>query len=390
MHPAPMVCRQLVRRMGSRNLRGEVDLATYRSGGRSRWARSLLANDLVALYEVGSYRQRPGRGNFSEWSSSPRLHRPIVFSQPENLQNDPTLADSPANLPGRRSARRDEPAAFNMLDRSPGSSRQQLQNFYSMRALSQPRRPYFRRRRARRFSEFGESLSKVASGDGLQRQECGDACEFRRDLGLSLLLSSITPLSSTGLAQPTDRACCTGPRSSSHARAGSKSNSCCCVWVSSRTARRTSAFPGEWSGSAFVQMSGLPLVELQPGGKCRPRSSLGCAPAGRAMLGARQARNRRAVLLLPLAKHRSCPAPAPQRRRPRSVCRMPLRFWKIFISARTAIHPTILNAGRWFDRACHRQLQRPSQEGRQIADKIGIRLPRVQRQARVLQYFECG
>jgi peptidoglycan hydrolase-like protein with peptidoglycan-binding domain len=145
----------------------------------------------------------------------------------------------------------------------------------------------------------------------------------------------------------------------------------------------------------FEEKNGLPLIELQPGGKvpaeflARLRSE-----AGRAMLGAtgKPATEPRT----PSPPAGEVPAPTAALAPPKPA--PPDRFAActydpedFHIGANRYTPDSFLKEG--FDGSTVRavaNLKDRLEEGRQLADKIGISaLKDVQRQARVLQYFEC-
>ena len=158
-----------------------------------------------------------------------------------------------------------------------------------------------------------------------------------------LLLGSVAPLSSTGLAQPT-----TGPVAQDQDPLATRE----LVREIQFMLLRLGLDPGPLDGlplqltngavRRFEQMNGLPLVELQPGGKV-PAAFLARlrAEAGRAMLGGagkletepRSSSPPAGEAPVPVAAPALPKAPPPKRRL------------------------------RWFDRACHRQSQRPSRGG---------------------------
>jgi peptidoglycan hydrolase-like protein with peptidoglycan-binding domain len=150
----------------------------------------------------------------------------------------------------------------------------------------------------------------------------------------------------------------------------------------------------------FEQANGLPRVELQPGGKV-PAEFLARlrAEAGRAMFGAAskpetgpRGSPSPGVEQSPTTLPNAAVAPAPPKLPPpdrfASCAYNPEDFQ---IGANRYSPDTFLNEG--FDGSTTRavaNLKDRLEEGRQIADKIGISaLKEVQRQARVLQYFEC-
>lgn len=162
-------------------------------------------------------------------------------------------------------------------------------------------------------------------------------------------------------------------------------------------------FPRQLTNGAvrrFEEAYGLPLIELQPGGRvpgefvARLR-----AEAGRAIFGATAKTETGSPSPSPRAGERPPPtsaaapvAPAAPRPAP------PDRFAScaydpedFHIGANRYTPDTFLKEG--FDGSTVRaiaNLKDRLEEGRQIADKIGISaLKEVQRQARVLQYFEC-
>lgn len=151
---------------------------------------------------------------------------------------------------------------------------------------------------------------------------------------------------------------------------------------------------------AFDEAHNLPFIELQPGGKV-PREFVARlrAEAGRAMFGAAGKPETGSPGSSPPAGEASAAAsagaaaaPAPPKPAP------PDRFASctydpedFHIGANRYTPDTFLKEG--FDGSTARaiaNLKDRLEEGRQLADRIGISaLKEVQRQARVLQYFEC-
>jgi peptidoglycan hydrolase-like protein with peptidoglycan-binding domain len=145
----------------------------------------------------------------------------------------------------------------------------------------------------------------------------------------------------------------------------------------------------------FAEKNGLPVIELQPGGKV-PAEFLGRlrGQAGSPVLGATgKPETEPPGSALPTGKG-PAPAVAPVPPKVPSADRFagcaydPEDF---HIGANRFTPDTFLKEG--FDGSTIRavaNLKDRLEEGRQIADKIGISaLKDVQRQARVLQYFEC-
>jgi peptidoglycan hydrolase-like protein with peptidoglycan-binding domain len=144
----------------------------------------------------------------------------------------------------------------------------------------------------------------------------------------------------------------------------------------------------------FEQTNGLPPVELQPGGRV-PAEFLARlrAEAGRAMFGA-AGKPEAGPRSSPPAGEGPVPATAPSSPRAPPADRFaacPYDPEDFHIGANRYTPETFLQEG--FDGSTARavsNLKDRLEEGRQIADKIGISaLKDVQRQARVLQYFEC-
>jgi peptidoglycan hydrolase-like protein with peptidoglycan-binding domain len=150
----------------------------------------------------------------------------------------------------------------------------------------------------------------------------------------------------------------------------------------------------------FEQANGLPRVELQPGGKV-PAEFLARlrAEAARVMFGAAgkpetEPRSSPSPVIeqppatLPTAAVAPAPPKPPPPDRFSSCAYNPEDFQ---IGAKRYTPDTFLNEG--FDGSTTRavaSLKDRLEEGRQLADKIGISaLKEVQRQARVVQYFEC-
>ena len=212
----------------------------------------------------------------------------------------------------------------------------------------------------------------------------------------SLLLSSISPLSSTGLAQPA-----TAPVAQDQDPLATRE----LVREIQFMLLRLGLDPGPLDGlplqltngavRRFEQMSGLPLVELQPGGKVAAAFLARLrAEAGRAMLGAAGKLETEPRSSSPPAGEAPVPvtAPAPPKAPPPDrFAACPYDPEDFRIGANRYTPDTFLNEG--FDGSTGRavaNLKDRLEEGRQIADKIGLSaLKEVQRQARVLQYFEC-
>jgi peptidoglycan hydrolase-like protein with peptidoglycan-binding domain len=152
----------------------------------------------------------------------------------------------------------------------------------------------------------------------------------------------------------------------------------------------------------FEQTYGLPLVDLEPGGTV-PGALLARlrAEAARAMFGAagKAEPAPAAIAPPPLVNEAPPPTPAttatvPAPSRPPPADRFALCAYDpddFHIGANRYTPETFLKEG--FDGSTARavaNLKDRLEEGRQIADKIGLTaLKEVQRQARVLQYFEC-
>jgi peptidoglycan hydrolase-like protein with peptidoglycan-binding domain len=211
-----------------------------------------------------------------------------------------------------------------------------------------------------------------------------------------LLLSSIAPFGNTGLAQPA-----AAPIAQDQDPPATRE----VVREIQFMLLRLGLDPGPLDGlprqltngavRRFEQMSGLPLVELQPGGKV-PAAFLARlrAEAGRAMFGAAGKLETEPRISSPPAGEAPVPAttPVPPRAPPPDrFAACPYDPEDFHIGANRYTPDTFLNEG--FDGSTGRavaNLKDRLEEGRQIADKIGLSaLKEVQRQARVLQYFEC-
>jgi peptidoglycan hydrolase-like protein with peptidoglycan-binding domain len=211
-----------------------------------------------------------------------------------------------------------------------------------------------------------------------------------------LLLSSIAPFGNTGLAQPA-----AAPIAQDQDPLATRE----VVREIQFMLLRLGLDPGPLDGlprqltngavRRFEQMSGLPLVELQPGGKV-PAVFLARlrAEAGRAMFGATGKLETEPRISSPPAGEAPVPAttPIPPRAPPPDrFAACPYDPEDFHIGANRYTPDTFLNEG--FDGSTARaiaNLKDRLEEGRQIADKIGISaLKEVQRQARVLQYLEC-
>jgi hypothetical protein len=144
----------------------------------------------------------------------------------------------------------------------------------------------------------------------------------------------------------------------------------------------------------FQEANGLPLVEVSPGGRV-PAEFLARlrAEAGRAMFGA-TAKPDTAPPAPPSAGQAPVPTAAPAAPKAPPMNRFAACAYDpedFHIGANRYTPDTFLQEG--FDGSTARavaNLKDRLEEGRQIAEKIGISaLKDVQRQARVLQYFEC-
>jgi peptidoglycan hydrolase-like protein with peptidoglycan-binding domain len=211
-----------------------------------------------------------------------------------------------------------------------------------------------------------------------------------------LLLGSIAPFGNTGLAQPA-----AAPISQDQDPPATRE----LVREIQFMLLRLGLDPGPLDGlplqltngavRRFEQMSGLPLVELRPGGKV-PAAFLARlrAEAGRAMFGAAGNLETEPRISSPPPGEAPVPAttPIPPREPPPDrFAACPYDPEDFHIGANRYTPDTFLNEG--FDGSTARavaNLKDRLEEGRQIADKIGISaLKEVQRQARVLQYLEC-
>jgi peptidoglycan hydrolase-like protein with peptidoglycan-binding domain len=211
-----------------------------------------------------------------------------------------------------------------------------------------------------------------------------------------LLLGSIAPFGSTGLAQPA-----AAPIAQDQDPPATRE----LVREIQFMLLRLGLDPGPLDGlplqltngavRRFEQMSGLPLVELQPGGKV-PAAFLARlrAEAGRAMFGAAGKLETEPRISSPPAGEAPVPATTPippGAPPPDRFAACPYDPEDFHIGANRYTPDTFLNEG--FDGSTARavaNLKDRLEEGRQIADKIGISaLKEVQRQARVLQYLEC-
>lgn len=211
-----------------------------------------------------------------------------------------------------------------------------------------------------------------------------------------LLLCSMAPLSSTGLGQPA-----TAPVAQDQDPLATRE----LVREIQFMLLRLGLDPGPLDGRPlqltngavrrFEQMSGLPLVELQLGGRV-PVALLARlrAEAGRAMLGAAGKLETEPRSSSPPAGEVPVPATAPAPPKapvPDRFAACPYDPEDFHIGANRYTPDTFLNEG--FDGSTARaiaSLKDRLEEGREIADKIGISaLKDVQRQARVLQYLEC-
>jgi peptidoglycan hydrolase-like protein with peptidoglycan-binding domain len=145
----------------------------------------------------------------------------------------------------------------------------------------------------------------------------------------------------------------------------------------------------------FAEANGLPFVELQPGGKVPPEFLARLrAEAGRAMFGVAGKPETKPAGSAPAASDSPVAAVAPAPPKPPPPGRFAACAYDpedFHIGANRYTPDTFLQEG--FDGSTARaiaNLKDRLEEGRQIADKIGISaLKDVQRQARVLQYFEC-
>jgi peptidoglycan hydrolase-like protein with peptidoglycan-binding domain len=211
-----------------------------------------------------------------------------------------------------------------------------------------------------------------------------------------LLLCSMAPLSSTGLGQPA-----TAPVAQDQDPLATRE----LVREIQFMLLRLGLDPGPLDGRPlqltngavrrFEQMSGLPLVELQPGGRV-PVALLARlrAEAGRAMLGGAGKLETEPRSSSPPAGEVPVPAMAPAPPKaplPDRFAACPYDPEDFHIGANRYTPDTFLSEG--FDGSTARavaSLKDRLEEGREIADKIGISaLKDVQRQARVLQYLEC-